>query len=576
MYAQFFGLRELPFNNTPDPRFFFATPDHEEALASLIYAVQERKGFVLLTGEIGAGKTLISRMMLRHFGTMVEFATINHAIQDARDLLESICSEFELHIPPGASRTVVVRLLHDHLLAQFARNQPVVLVLDEAQNLSVDSFEQLRMIGNLEADDAKLLQIVIVGQPELQQRFASPDLCQLRQRIFRSYHLPAMSRESSEGYIRHRLAVAGDEGHSTFSSDAIDRVFEFSKGVPRVINTLCDNAMLSAYSADKNEIDAAFVQCVIGQMMMSAQAEPVAEFIEPAMQHPVAAPPARTDVQPTQPVIAMRQAASESGTRHAVERPLIPAALHAPAQPTAPQPDARPANASPHPRHTYRPIEPVRPLPSPVATAASAGARAIQNQLNRETQTLVDKARSVRSELEPLIRRAEALLTRTELAVRDLDHKEERLQNVDRVVSGVVRDLRSLLERAQRLVPPPSTGLQATRHNAQQLADEAANCRRIADRIAQRSTGRPRQPERGDLDAEKARVLRSVEAVRSHVNGSRERAEQLRERLKSITPPAPIGNESHGTSDGDLGSGSSGKPNGKLAEVAVVTSEAND
>jgi len=542
MYAQFFGLRELPFNNTPDPRFFFATPDHEEALASLIYAVQERKGFVLLTGEIGAGKTLISRMMLRHFGTMIEFATINHAIQDATDLLESICSEFELHIPPGASRTAVVRLLHDHLLAQFSRNQPVVLVLDEAQNLSVDSFEQLRMIGNLEADDAKLLQIVIVGQPELQQRFASPDLCQLRQRIFRSYHLPALSRESTEGYIRHRLAVAGAEGHSIFSSDAIDRIFEFSKGVPRVINTLCDNAMLSAYSADKAEIDAAFVQSVIGQMMMSAPPEPVAESIGLAKRRSVAATPARTGVQPTQPVLSVRQSAS--------------------------RPDSRPAPASERPRPGRRPLEPVRPLPSPAATAAAAGARAIQCQLNRETQTLVDKARSVRSELEPLVRRAEALLTRTELAVRDLDHKEERLQNVDRVVSGVVRDLRTLLERAQRLVPSASTGPQATRHNAQQLADEAANCQRIVDRISQRSSGRPGAVERSDLGSEKARVLQSVEAVRSHVDGSRERAEQLRERLKSITPPAPAGKESDGHANDES--------NGKVAQVAVAQGQTID
>lgn len=546
MYAQFFGLRELPFNNTPDPRFFFATPDHEEALASLIYAVQERKGFVLLTGEIGAGKTLISRMMLRHFGTMIEFATINHAIQDARDLLESICSEFELHIPTRASRTAVVRLLHDHLLAQFSRNQPVVLVLDEAQNLTVDSFEQLRMIGNLEADDAKLLQIVIVGQPELQQRFASPELCQLRQRIFRSFHLPAMSREATEGYIRHRLAVAGAESHSIFSSDGIDRIFEFSKGVPRVINTLCDNAMLSAYSADKNEIDAAFVQSVIGQMMMSAPPEPVAEFIEPAKRHSVAASAARTDLQPTQSVGSMRQTAS--------------------------RPDTRPAPASDLSRPARRSLEPLRPLPSPAATAASAGARAIQTQLNRETQTLVDKARSVRSELEPLVRRAEALLTRTELAVRDLDHKEERLQNVDRVLSGVVRDLRTLLERAQRLVPSVSTGPQAARHNAQQLADEAANCQRIVDRIAQRSAGRPRQPERSDLDSEKARVLRSVEAVRSHVIGSRARAEQLRERLKAIAPSAPVSNES----DGDSGGGSNGKPTGELATAAVAQGQTSD
>src|SRR5262245_17351139 len=180
MYAEFFGLRELPFNNTPDPRFFYSTPDHEEALASLIYAVREKKGFVLLTGEIGAGKTLVSRLMIKHFAGTVAFANINHAIRDATDLMESLCAEFELVHEKNAGNAQLVRVLHDFLLAKFAQNTPVVLVLDEAQNLSVEAFEQLRMIGNLEADDAKLLQIVIVGQPELQTLFHSTALRQLR------------------------------------------------------------------------------------------------------------------------------------------------------------------------------------------------------------------------------------------------------------------------------------------------------------------------------------------------------------------------------------------------------------
>ena len=134
MYADFFGLRELPFNNTPDPRFFYSTPDHEEALASLIYAVQERKGFALLTGEVGAGKTLIARMMLRHFGSRIVFANINHAIAGADDLLAAMCTEFDLNAPATASNAHVVRLLHDFLLSRFAQDVSTVLVLDEAQS----------------------------------------------------------------------------------------------------------------------------------------------------------------------------------------------------------------------------------------------------------------------------------------------------------------------------------------------------------------------------------------------------------------------------------------------------------
>jgi len=514
MYAQFFGLRELPFNNTPDPRFFFATPDHEEALASLIYAVQERKGFVLLTGEIGAGKTLVSRMMLRHFGTLIGFATINHAVQDARDLLESICSEFELAIPADASRTTLVRVLHDHLLAQFARNHPVVLVLDEAQNLSVDSFEQLRMIGNLEADDAKLLQIVIVGQPELQQRFASTELYQLRQRIFRSFHLPAMSRETTEGYIRHRLSVAGAEDHSIFEPDAIDRIYDYAKGVPRVINTLCDNAMLSAYSAGRREITGKFLDIVIAQMMGVASPSTATATNDQATP---ATPAARATAQA--PAVAAPHAPSPQ-SRDAT----------APRTPSAPI-HPKPAQASPQSR--------TRPTPGtaapPPQSTESTGPTSLQRQLNRETQTLVDKARIVRSELEPLIRRGESLLTRTGLVVRDLDRKEDRLQNAERVVSGRVRELRTLLDRAQRLMPARPAGPQATRHNARQLTEEAATCRRLADRITQRAHEAGDDLVGPDLEAERARVLRSVEAVRSKVDGSRKRAEELRKRLRSIS-----------------------------------------
>ncbi len=282
MYAEFFGLRELPFNNTPDPRFFYSTPDHEEALASLIYSVKEKKGFVLLTGEVGAGKTLVSRLMIKHFAGTIAFANLNHAIKDSGDLIESLCAEFELPHDKKASNAQLVRTLHDFLLAKFAQNTPVVVVLDEAQNLSVEGFEQLRMIGNLEADDAKLLQIAIVGQPELQTMFQSNALRQLRQRLFRSFHLPALDRNAVDGYIRHRLQVAGARDPVMFGSRSIDAIHKASRGLPRLINTLCDNIMLSAYSADRKKLDTTFVENVLASLVPH---EPTPDAVSHGVSH---------------------------------------------------------------------------------------------------------------------------------------------------------------------------------------------------------------------------------------------------------------------------------------------------
>ncbi|MCA9253835.1 MAG: AAA family ATPase [Phycisphaerales bacterium] len=293
MYASFFGLRELPFNNTPDPRFFFSTPDHEEALASLIYAIAEGKGFVVLTGEVGAGKTLVTRLMLRHFGTGIAFASVNNSQINANELLHTVCSEFNIDAPANATNVELTRMLQDFLLSSFAMNKPVVLMLDEAQALTREAFEQIRMIGNLEADDAKLLQIVIVGQPELKEMFEANDMRQLRQRIFRSFHLGALTRSQTEGYIFHRLSVAGATyPEKILSASAIDAIFEYSQGLPRLINTLCDNAMLSSYAADTTEIDGAFIKNVIAQMMTVAQGG--SKFASPRVKPPATWQPTAT------------------------------------------------------------------------------------------------------------------------------------------------------------------------------------------------------------------------------------------------------------------------------------------
>ena len=267
MYAEFFGLAELPFNNTPDPRFYYATPDHEEALASMIYAVSEGKGLMLLTGEVGAGKTLLTKMLTHHLGSRICTAAINHTVASACDLLSSICDGFGLPMPADAGASTCIRMLHDFLLAQRAYNIPVVLMIDEAQGLPRESFEQLRTLGNMENNNATLLQTLIIGQPSLRRLFQLPDMHKLHQRIFRAFHLPALTRVQCPGYVQHRLNVAGAEDAQIFDDSAIEVIHGYSHGSARLINTLCDNAMLSAYSADMRTVSGELVEGVISQML---------------------------------------------------------------------------------------------------------------------------------------------------------------------------------------------------------------------------------------------------------------------------------------------------------------------
>jgi type II secretory pathway predicted ATPase ExeA len=418
----------LPFNNTPDPRFFYSTPDHEEALASLIYAVKERKGFVLLTGEVGAGKTLVTRLMLRHFGSGIVFAAINHAVQSARDLMESVCTELELSFDPSATNVQLVRTLHDFLLAKFSQNVPVVLVLDEAQNLPIDAFEQLRMIGNLEADDAKLLQIAIVGQPELQRQFQSPQLRQLRQRLFRSFHLPALDRKSTDGYVRYRLSVAAAKNPGIFEPGAIDRVHAVSGGLPRLINTLCDNAMLSAYSSDRRMIDANFMETVIGQVMPAVSAGPTAALMSGAA---VAARPVAATTPPRAPA-------------------------------------ATPAPVRPPPQRVQAP--PVRPSVAPVKAAANEEAIAVHASLARLTE------------------RARETIAHAETKVRDLQRREQRIETLSGTMKTLAEQLCSILVRLQAAAAEGRRERRSCDEAAHRLETQVRESMRVAQNLAKAAT----------------------------------------------------------------------------------------
>ncbi len=482
MYIEFFGLRELPFNNTPDPRFFYSTPDHEEALASLIYAVKERKGFVLLTGEVGAGKTLVTRMMVRNFGTNIAFANINHAVDNADDLMASICTELEIPIEEGDGPTDMVRSLHDYLLAQFAQNIPVVLLLDEAQNLPADGFERLRMIGNLEADDAKLLQIAIVGQPELQQRFASPKLRQLGQRIFRSFHLPALSREATEGYILHRLSVVTDEPDKIFSAEAVDEIYRVSNGLPRVINTICDNTLLSAYSANRRDLDRAFVQSVTQHMTLVGTVDKVgsgpgseARTPRPSAGRFHSAPsPARAPLAPTAPrsyapPVAVDPLVSRLA---AIESQLRCASLEAPRYAHVDAHEQFRAECAAMDRRHH-------------AEMASVLRRVGQLEKRRqEDASTVAESGDARRELSTLVHQARTVISRATRESRVAEKKTKQLHDAAASVKGIVRGLSKLLEQTGRSVAEAKRAEQNAQTAYRKLVEQTRVSREVTERIA--------------------------------------------------------------------------------------------
>ncbi|PTT21031.1 peptidoglycan-binding protein [Acidovorax sp. HMWF029] len=264
MYAPFFGLQHPPFSIAPDPRYLFMSERHREALAHLLYGLDAGGGFVLLTGEVGAGKTTVCRCFLEQIPAHCNVAYIFNPKLTVRELLRSICDEFGVpHKPtvPGGVETVkdYIDPLNASLLAAHAAGRNTVLIIDEAQNLSANVLEQLRLLTNLETSERKLLQIILIGQPELRTMVASPALEQLAQRVIARFHLDALSPRETQQYIAHRLAVAGLQGPAPFSQRAIARVHALSRGVPRRINLLCDRAMLGAYAAGVREVSATIV-----------------------------------------------------------------------------------------------------------------------------------------------------------------------------------------------------------------------------------------------------------------------------------------------------------------------------
>ena len=265
MYLEFYGLKQAPFDITPNPHFLFHSGKHREALNHLLYGIRERKGFVQLTGEVGAGKTTLCRALLEQLNGQFATALILNPALNANELMKAIATEFGLDVK-GLDRLDTIAVINEFLLKQVMAGRETLLIIDESQNLTEELLEQVRLLSNLETDDRKLLQIILLGQPELRDRLNSPNLRQLRQRITVRYHLKPLTREEVSQYIQHRLEVSGATGRPRFSRPALWRIYFYSRGIPRLVNAVCDKALLAGFVERSDEVTFGMVQRAIREL----------------------------------------------------------------------------------------------------------------------------------------------------------------------------------------------------------------------------------------------------------------------------------------------------------------------
>jgi len=254
MYLSFYGLTEKPFNTTPDPKFLYMSPGHREALAQLMYGTQERKGFIALTGKVGTGKTTLLHALRQRLNGQSAIAFVVNSTLSFDELLEYVLEDLGV-TKHGDSRAQRLIALNNFLIERERAGQNTVLIVDEAQNLEATTLEQIRLLSNFETPTSKLLQILLVGQPELKVRLNLPELRQLKQRVGLRCQLPELTVEETRAYIRTRLRIAGARDLGLFADSAVDRISAYAGGIPRLINTVCDHCLLFGYADEKRRID---------------------------------------------------------------------------------------------------------------------------------------------------------------------------------------------------------------------------------------------------------------------------------------------------------------------------------
>lgn len=285
MYKDFFGFSEKPFNTTPDPRFFYPSARHFEALNGLWYAIEERKGFVAIMGDIGAGKTTVCRTLMNKLSKTTKVALITNTHLTPRELIASILEEFEVETKGGSKQKLLSALNH-FLIQQLAADVNVVLIIDEAQNLSVKVLEEVRMLSNLETEREKLIQIILMGQPQLKARLEHAKLEQFRQRIAFSYFIEPLSRQDAEAYILHRLQIVCPDGYKNiFTPEAIDRLYHHTHGTPRLINLLCDSALLTAFVQESKVITTGIIDEVARERSLDHRPQEKPAAADVSQQH---------------------------------------------------------------------------------------------------------------------------------------------------------------------------------------------------------------------------------------------------------------------------------------------------